>query len=227
MSDWFVKLGVQLIVGIKQVELYTSHIYAPNISVNLIVSVRNFYHQWIALFVKLTFDGECTEVLRLIISNLLSVHRQALCKISEAIQEANGTHIYIRIRCLFHIVAGKHTKTTTIYLQRRMDTILHAEISHRRTFVIGLYVHILTEHVVNVFDALHQSFVLHNFLFASICQTFQQHHRIMIHFMIDFRVKVAEQVARLKIPYPPHVVCNLVQTLQFFRQRRLNCQNSP
>ena len=64
---------------------------------NLIVCIRNIDYQWVAVLVKLTLDRQASEVLSLIISNLLSVHRQTLLKISETIQETNCTHVYIRV----------------------------------------------------------------------------------------------------------------------------------
>jgi hypothetical protein len=49
----------------------------------------------------------------------------------------------------------------------------------------------------------------------------------MFHIVIQLRVKVTEQVTNLEIPYPPHVVGNLVQTLQFLRKSGLDGQNPP
>jgi hypothetical protein len=45
--------------------------------------------------------------------------------------------------------------------------------------------------------------------------------------MIDFYVEVTEQVASLMVPYPPHVVGYLIQTLQFLWQGSLYGQHSP
>ena len=130
MGNGFVEVRVHFVVSIKQIQLHATHVDTPYISVNLIVGVRHINHQWIAVLVKLTLDRQRTEVLCLVVGNLLSVHRQTLGKVSETIEETNGTHIDIRVGSLLHIVTGQHTQTTTIDLQGRVNTILHAEVGH-------------------------------------------------------------------------------------------------
>ena len=108
-----------------------------------------------------------------------------------------------------------------------MDTILHAEISYRRTGFVGLNIHIFTEECINTLDALHQSLVLEDFLFTGKAQTLKKHYGIVLGIMIKLRVKVTEQVACLIVPHPPHVVGNLIQTFQLLRKGRLYSQFLP
>ena len=130
VSDGLVEVGVHLVVGVKQIELHTADIDTPNISVNHIISIRNINHQRIAFLVDFTNNGKAVEVLRLIVGNLLTVHREALCKVAETIEEADGTHIDVRIGSLLHVVTSQHAKTATVDLQGRVHTVLHAEVGH-------------------------------------------------------------------------------------------------
>ena len=76
-------------------------------------------------------------------------------------------------------------------------------------------------------DTLHQRLILHNLFFASKAQALQEHHGVVLHVVIDFRIEITEQVAGLKVPYPPHVVRNLVQTLQLLGKTRLDGEFLP
>ena len=54
VRDGLVEVRVHLVVGIQQVELHTTYIDTPYISVNLIVGVRNVDNHRIAVLVQLT-----------------------------------------------------------------------------------------------------------------------------------------------------------------------------
>ena len=95
VGNRLVEIRVHLVVGVKQIKFHTAHVHTPDISMNLIVGIRHIYNHWITIVVKLTLDGQRTKVLSLVISNLLTIHREALCEIAETIQETDGTHIYI------------------------------------------------------------------------------------------------------------------------------------
>ena len=227
VSDGLVKLGVHLVVRIKQVELHTADINTPHIGMYLIVCIGNVNDQRVAVLVELTLNGQAAEVLSLVVGNLLTIHRQALCEVAETIEETNGTHIHVRVGSLLHIVTSQHTKAARVDLQGRVDAILHAEVGNRRTLRVGLHINIVTEQLVDVFDTLHQRLVLQDFFLAGKRQTLKQHHGVVLHVVIEFRIKVAEQIASLVVPYPPHVVGNLVQTLQLLGKVRLDNQFLP
>ena len=108
-----------------------------------------------------------------------------------------------------------------------MDAVLHTEVGHRRTFRVGLHIHILAELRIHILDALHQGLVFQDLLLALEGQVLQKHHGVVSHLVIEVDVDVAEHVARLMVPYPPHVMGDLVQTLQFFRQSSLDGQDLP
>ena len=218
VGDRTVELRVQFVVSIEQIERYTTNVHTPNVSVNLIVNVRNRNNQWVSVFVELAFQGQSVEVLRLIVGNLLSVHAQALLEIAETIQETNGTHIHIRVRSLFQIVTGQHSQTARVDLQHLIDTILHREVCHRGALGVRLLVHIVAELLVDVLHLLHYHLVLHDGLLALVAQTLEQQHGIVTHFLVEVLVKALPHVACFVVPSPPHVVCQFVKACQFLRQ---------
>ena len=112
VGDRLVKLRVHIVVGIQQIQLYTTHVYTPNISVNLVVSVRHINNHRVTILIQLTLDRQRAKVLCLVVGHLLSLHREALCKVTKAVQETNGTHINIRVRSLLHVVTSQHTQST-------------------------------------------------------------------------------------------------------------------
>ena len=227
VGNGLVELGVHFVVGIKEIQFHATHIYTPHISVHLIVVVRHVNHQRITVLVKLTLNGQRTEVLRLVVGNLLAVHRQALGEVTETIEETYGAHVHIGVGCLLDIVTGKHTQTAAVNFQGRVNTVLHAEVSHGRTGAVGLYRYILTEGVVNLVDALHQGLIFQNLLLAVKRQAFQKHHGIVLHIVVNLGIQIAEQVTGLKVPHPPHIVSDFIQALQLSGKARLHGQGLP
>ena len=147
----------------------------------LIVSVRHINYHWITIIVIHTLYRNRVEILCLILSNLLTFHAKSLSKISETIKETYSTHVDITVRSLFYIVARKHTKTSRINLQCRVDTIFHTKISHRRTGRIRLYIHVCTELLVKRLDTLHKSLVFHDFFLTLIAETLQKQYGIVLY----------------------------------------------
>ena len=227
MGNRFVVVGVHLVIGVQQIEVDTSYIHSPHVGIYVIVHVRYLDHQRFTILVELAHNGQRTEVLGLVVSNLLTVHRQALCEVAETIEETDGAHVDVGVRSLLHIVTGQHTQTAAVDLQGRVETVFHAEIGHRRALGVRLHIHILAELRIDILDALHECFVFQDFLLAGIGEALKQHDGIVSDLMIDIDVQFTEQVACLVVPYPPEVVGNLVQALQFFRQGSLDGQYSP
>ena len=93
VGDGLIELRVHFVVGIKQIELDATHVDYPNIGMNLIVGIGNVDHHRITLSIQHSLDGQRVEVLGLVLGNLLSFHRQALCEIAETIEEAHSHHI--------------------------------------------------------------------------------------------------------------------------------------
>ncbi len=181
---------------------------------NRVVVIRNINHQWQTVLIQLALDRKLTKVLSLILSHLLTIHRQRLSEIAITIQEANSHHVNIRVRSLLHVVTSQNAKTTRINLQNVAQTILHAQISHRRTSLVRLHVHIFTELLVKLVHALHHACILCQFLKFLVVHPLKEQHRVLLHLLPKVRVKVLIQVSRLIVPRPPHVVRNLIQWLK-------------
>ena len=145
MGDGLVELGVHLVVGVKKIELHTADVDAPNVCMHLIVHIWNVDDHRRAVLVHLLLNWQRTEVLCFVVGNLLSVHCQALCEIAIAIEEADGTHIDVGVGCFLHIVTGQHTEAAAVYLQGRVDAVLHAEVGNGGTLMVRLHIHILAE----------------------------------------------------------------------------------
>ena len=61
-GDGAVELRVELIVSVEQVQGYTTYLYLPYISVNLIVDVGHSYYEGLAVLVHYALQGEVGEV---------------------------------------------------------------------------------------------------------------------------------------------------------------------
>ena len=182
----------------------------------LIIHIRNVDNEWIAVLVKLALDRKRIKVLCLIVGNLLTVHTQALSKVSETIKKTNGAHINVRIGSFLQIVASEHSKTTRINLQHLVQTKFHTEVGNRSTLAVGFHIHIFTEKLVNILHVLHDFLIFHNLFLAIVTQAFQKKHRIMVHFFVQVFVKTSPKLTGLVIPRPPHIVGKFVKTLQVF-----------
>ena len=115
---------------------------------NLIVHVRNVNYERLAVLVEHALYGKRAEVLCIVLSNLLTVHRESLLEIAVTIEEADATHVDVRVRSLLHVVTGEHTETARINLNHLVDTVLHAEVGNRGTSCVRLNVHIVAEQLV-------------------------------------------------------------------------------
>ena len=214
MGDGAVELRVHLIVGVEQIELDAAHVDTPHVGVHHVVHIGHLNHHGVAILVELAHNGQTGKVLGLVVGYLLAVHRQALGEVAETVEEAHRAHVDIRVAGLLQIVAGQHAQTAGVDLQGRVHAVLHREVGHGGTLLVGSHVHIGAEQLVDLMDALHQGLVLQNGVLAVEAQALQQHHGVVFHVVIQLRVKVAKQVAGFIVPHPPQVVGNLVETLQ-------------
>ena len=227
VRDGTVEFRVEFVVGVKQIERHTTDIHAPNVGVDEVVRVRHVDNERIAVFVELALDRHRVEVLRLVVGDLFTIHRQALFEVAETIHKTDSTHIDVRVAGLFHVVASQHSQTARIDFQGRVHTVFHTEIGHRGAFTVGFHVHIGAEQLVNAIDALHQCLVLDDFLHAVEAQTLEQLHGVVLHIVIEAGVEVAKQVAGLEVPHPPEVVGNFIQAFQLLWKTRFYRQFPP
>ena len=112
VSDRTVEFAVHFIIRIKQIQRNTSNIHTPYVCMNKIIKIRNVNDQRLTIGIHYTFNRQLTEVLRFVVGNLLSIHRQRLSKVTVTIQETYRTQINIAVGSFFQIVTSQYTQTT-------------------------------------------------------------------------------------------------------------------
>ena len=128
-----VEFGVHFVIGIEQIEADTTDIDTPYIGMYHVICIRYIYNQRIAVFIKLTDNGQGVEVLCIVVGNLLSFNGKTLLEVAIAIEETDGTHVDIRVGCFLHIVTCQHAKTSRVDFQHLIETVFHTEIGNGRT----------------------------------------------------------------------------------------------
>ena len=163
-----VKLRVHFVVRIEQVERDAAHVGTPQRSMNGEVGVGNINHHLVAVRVGYALNGQTVEVLRFVVGNLLTVHREGLGKVTVTVKETYGHHVDIAVRSLFQVVAGQDAQTAGVDFQYVAQAILHTEVSHRGTLGVGLHIHILAEVAIHLVHAGNGFGVLGKFLQAVV-----------------------------------------------------------
>ena len=74
MRDATVVLGVEFVVGVKQIKLDTTYVGHPQCSVYHEVGIGHIHNQLVAVLIQYALDGEIFKVLRFVVGNLLAVH---------------------------------------------------------------------------------------------------------------------------------------------------------
>ena len=74
VSDRTVIVRVHIVVSIEQIELHTTYVSLPYEGMNHIVHIRNINYHLIAVLIECTCDWQRSEVLSIIVCNLLTIH---------------------------------------------------------------------------------------------------------------------------------------------------------
>ena len=210
MRNRTIPFAIEFIVRVQQIQTDTTNSHTPQVRMNRTIRIRhvNNHRRTVSLFHLL--HRQILEVLCLVISNLLTFRTQRLCEIAVTVQETDSRHVHIAIRCFLQIVSGQNTQTTAVYLQNMRQTIFHREISYRRLLCITWLIHISTELRIHVVQTLHKRLVLTQLHHAVKTDHVQQHHRIRLRTVPSVNVDITEQVLRIRVPYPPQIVGNLL-----------------
>ena len=227
MGDAAVVLRVHFVVRVKQVELDTTHVHLPERSINGEVGVGYFYDDLVAIGVEHALDGQTVEILCFVVGNLLAIHRKRLGEVTIAIEEADSAHIYVGVGSLLEVVAGEHAETARVNLEDVVETILHAEVGHRRTLVVGLLVHVLAEGSIDLVHLGDELGILRHFLQTAVANLAQQFYGVLINLLPELLVEAAEEFTALGVPSPPEVVSDLVQFLQCLGDMALDGNRLP
>ena len=95
-----------------------------------------------------------------------------------------------------------------------VHTILHAEISHRRTLGVRLLVHVVAEEFVHLLDACQNFLVFAQLSETLIGNAVEKFNRVLIHFFPNLCVQATEEVEGFLVPAEPKVVRNLIEGLE-------------
>ena len=133
------------------------------------------------------------------------------------VQETYAAHINVTVAGLLHVVTGQDAQTARVNLEHMGQTVLHAEVSHRRTLCIGLYIYVFAVFVVYGIHLVQKKLILGQFLQLVIAQALEHHDRIVTNLFPHIGVDILEQSLSVLVPYPPNVVSQLVKFLQSLR----------
>ena len=160
MGDLTIPLAVHLVIGIQQVQVHTAYRYFPEISLHRATRIRNLYNHVRAVLLLHLRDRQVSEVLRLVVSDLLTFRRERLGEITVTVEETDCGHIHVAIRCLFDVVARQDTQTAGINIQHVGQTVLHREISDGRFFLVFRGVHVRAELGIYLVQLFHELLIL-------------------------------------------------------------------
>ena len=85
VSDRTVIVRVHIIISIEQIEFYTTYVSLPYEGMNHVVHIRNINNHLIAVLIESTCDRQGCEILSIIVSYLLTIHREGLLEVSETV----------------------------------------------------------------------------------------------------------------------------------------------
>ena len=218
VRDRAIPLGVEFIVSVKQIELDAANAHFPEIRIYGAAGIRHFHNEVRAISILYLTKREVIEVLCLVVGNLLTFRREGLGEVTIAIEETDSGHIYVAVRGFFEVVTCKDSETARIDFQHRGQTILHRVVSDRRLLGVWLHVHICAKILVNAVKFLHEISIIAELLILVVAEGVEQHYRVRLCFVPSFLVDVAEEVLGIGVPYPPEVICQFFEFLQFFRK---------
>ena len=227
MCDGAVELAVHVVVRIEQVKCDSAHIDTPYVGVYVVVQIGYVNHQVLSVLIEHLVDGQLSEVLGLVVGNLLSVHRQRLREVSIAVEETDGAEVDIAVGGFFQVVACQHAQTAGIDFQHMVQPVLHAEVGYRRTFRIRFYIHIGAELCIDVVHAAQDGLVGRQGFEFLVAHAFEQEDGVLSHFLPQGGIEVTEQFGGFIVPRPPNVASDFRQFHQFLRNARLDSHVLP
>ena len=227
VGDRTILIEVQIVVGVKQIEVGTTYLALPNTCSQRTTRQSDLNAYPVTLLITNSRDGQLEEVLRLVGSLLRTLRRQTLGEVTVAIQQTNGNHRNVLIAGLLQVVAGQDTQTTRVDLQRRVQTVLHREVSDLCRLRIGLLVHILLELCIYSVHLCQECCILLQLLVASIAYLIEQRDGVLIALNPELIVDLLEELTCAQSPRPPQVARQDLQRTQTLGKSLLDHQTSP
>ena len=227
VSDRTVLIEVQVVVGVEQVEIGTTYLALPNTCSQRTTRQSDLNAYPVTLLVTNCRDRQLEEVLSLVSSLLSTLCRQTLSEVTVAVQQTNCNHRNVLVAGLLQVVTSQDTQTTRVDLQRRVQTVLHREVSNLCRLGIGLLIHILLELSIYSVHLSEECLVLLQLLVASIAYLIEQRDGVLVALNPQLIVDLLEQLASTQSPRPPQVARQDLQCTQTLGQSLLDHQTSP
>ncbi len=205
MGNLTVKLRVHVEVGIHQIETHAAYIHTPYMAVYDTAWERHFEDGRLAVGVKHLLKGQHVEILRLVVGNLLAVHRQSLGKVSVAVEETYSGHVDTAVGGFLDIVAGEHTEAAGVDFKGVAQAVLHREVAYRGDILAHGHLHVGLEVGIHFFDTFHELGILEDFLKTLEAQLLQKHHGVFADGTPKIGIEITEKRFALAVPYPPKV----------------------
>ena len=145
MGDLAVFGSVGLEVGIEQIKIGTSHRHLPDTGAHLAAGHGHLDGTPVAVLVKHGLGGNLKEVLGVVLSYLVALGRDTLGKVAVAVQQAHRHHINVHVGAFLQVVTCEDAQAAGINLERRLQAVLHTEVSDGRIGTLALEGHIAVE----------------------------------------------------------------------------------
>ena len=205
VSDAAIVLAVELVVGVEQVEVGTSYLALPDTGGNHTAGHCNLNAYPRAIGVTNGRDGEFVEVLCLVGCLLLSEVREFLSEVTVAVQKTYCNHLHILVTGLFDVVTCEDTQTTRVDFERRVQTVLHAEISDFGSHSIFLLGHVGLEVSPNSVHLCEELVVALQLFQTVVAQTVEELDGVVVACSPQLGVDTFEELVAIESPAPPQV----------------------
>ncbi len=225
--DLTILLAVGLVIGIEQEQVGTAHLTLPYARRERAARERDLYRHPVAHLVAYGRDRQLEEVLRLVCGHLTALRRELLGEVSVTVEQTHGHHRHVLVRSLLQIVARQNAQTARIYLKRRVESVLHREVSYLGALGSGFLRHVgrkLRRHRVETGEELLVVLQLVDTLYRELVQ---QRDGIAVHGVPERGIDALEQVAGILRPAPPQIARDLLQRVQARRQTFLDHHAMP
>ena len=197
---------IVFVVGVEQEEIGAAYLDLPDTGIDITAREGYADFQPVALGVMHRGSRNLRKILRFIVGNLVAVGRQALGEVTVTVQQADRRHVDFHIGGFLQVVAGQDTQTAGIDLQRRVDTVLHAEVGHAGTLAGSLFIHIGLELLVHGVHPDKERRILFQFAVLLERNLVEQQERIAAGLFPQLGINPAEQVDGRLIPAPPEIL---------------------
>ena len=196
---------VGLPVCVEEIEVGTADRHLPDAGDDIAPRESHARSHPVALGVKHGLCRDLEEILRLVLGHLVTIGGKLLGEVTEAVQETDGDEVDVHVTRLLEVVAGEDAETTGIYLERGIQTVLHAEICDGRVGPLLLGRHVGVELGHHGVELLKESLILGQGVETLDTHLVKDIHGVVAGLGPHGRVNGLEQGLGAVVPAPPKV----------------------